>query len=95
MNYYSLFLEFFEEYVDKSEPVLFKGLAKKSPAYKLWDDEYLKNVPGANSSMVFVEPNKKENRTAGEGKTISLEEFINTYQDSSIYMVNGCPTIIQ
>ena len=74
--------------------MVFKGLAKKSPAFKLWDDEYLRNHPGADTSLVFVEKQKKENRTAG-GRNISLKKFIETYQKDDIYMVNGCPKIIQ
>lgn len=74
--------------------MLFKGLGKKSPAYKLWDDEYLRNHPGADKSLVFVEEQKKENRTKG-GRNIALKKFIETYQKDDIYMVNGCPKIIQ
>eukprot|EP00111_Clytia_hemisphaerica_P020731 TCONS_00061125-protein len=86
--------DFFEDYNDNSRPVLFKGLAKKSPAFTLWDDEYLKNHPGADKSLVFVEKQKKENRTLG-GTEISLKQFIETYQKEEIYMVNGCPKIIR
>ena len=88
------FSDFFEDYIDNSRPVLFKGLAKKSPAFTLWDDEYLKNHPGADKSLVFVEKQKKENRTLG-GKEITLKQFIETYQKEEIYMVNGCPKIIR
>ena len=34
--------EFFEQYVHPGKPVLFKGAAAETPAYKLWTDEYLR-----------------------------------------------------
>jgi len=36
-------IEFYDEYVQPSKPVLFKGAAKKFPSFALWkDDEYLR-----------------------------------------------------
>jgi hypothetical protein len=35
-------LEFWSNYVKISKPVVFRGAAKHSKAYKLWSDEYLK-----------------------------------------------------
>lgn len=80
--------------MDKSRPALFKGLAKRSPAYKLWDDEYLANHPGSDKEMVYCEPEKKENRTK-EGKEVTLKEFISIYHNESVYMVHGVPQIVQ
>ena len=34
--------DFFEQYALPGEPVLFKGAAKKMPAYSKWTDEYLR-----------------------------------------------------
>lgn len=82
--------EFFENFVDKSRPILFKGLAKRSPAFKLWDDDYLRGHPGSNKELVYIEPEKKENRTK-KGKVVTFKEFIDIYHNSSVYMVNGCP----
>ncbi len=35
-------LHFFDNYVKKGKPVLFRGAAKNMLAYKLWSDEYLR-----------------------------------------------------
>jgi hypothetical protein len=34
--------EFFDKFVKPGKPVLFKGAATETPAYKLWTDEYLR-----------------------------------------------------
>ena len=39
-------LEFWSNYVKISKPVVFRGAAKHSKAYKLWTDEYLKEHYG-------------------------------------------------
>ena len=39
-------LEFWNEYVKISKPVVFRGAGKHSNAYKLWSDEYLKKKYG-------------------------------------------------
>lgn len=39
-------LEFWSNYVKISKPVVFRGAAKHSKAYKLWTDEYLKENYG-------------------------------------------------
>ena len=35
-------VEFFENYIVPGKPVVFKGAAKPMPAFKNWNDEYLK-----------------------------------------------------
>lgn len=35
-------LEFFDKYVSPGKPVVFKGAAKEMPAFKNWNDEYLR-----------------------------------------------------
>jgi len=86
--------DFFKNYVDKSVPLLIQGAAKKSPAFKLWEDDYLKSHKEAETFEVFVENRKKEIRTAG-GYYISLKKFIETYHKDDIYMVNGVPDHLQ
>ena len=34
--------EFYNEYVLKGQPVIFKGAAKLSPGFQLWSDSYLR-----------------------------------------------------
>lgn len=33
---------FYNNYIVKSKPVIFKGAAKETDAFKLWTDDYLK-----------------------------------------------------
>ena len=35
-------IEFFEKYINPGKPVVFKGAAKQMPAFKNWNDEYLR-----------------------------------------------------
>jgi len=51
--------DFFENYVDKSRPVLLKGLAKRSAAHNLWEDKYLLERALAEKEEVVVESAKK------------------------------------
>lgn len=86
--------EFFREYVAPGRPLLIKNGAKISPAFNLWTDEYFLTHPGAENTTVFVEQQKKENRTF-PGMDISFKQFIESYNNTDIYMVNGVPDIIQ
>ena len=35
-------VEFFEKYIEPGKPVVFKDAAKKMPAFKNWNDKYLR-----------------------------------------------------
>ena len=80
--------------MDKSVPLLIRGGAKSSPAFKLWENDYLKSHKESETTQVFVENRKKENRTKG-GYNIPLKKFIERYQKDDIYMVNGVPEHLQ
>ena len=86
--------DFFRDFVVPSKPLVIKNGAKISPAFQLWTDEYFGSIPGAENTTVFVEQRKKENRT-NPGMEISFKKFIETYNESDIYMVNGVPDILQ
>jgi len=47
-----------------NRPVVFKGLAKRSPAFELFTDEFLKSFTGADEVNVTAEPHKKEIRNS-------------------------------
>lgn len=85
---------FFKEYVDGNKPVLFKGLAKRSPAYELFTDDYLKSFDGAGSEVVYAEPEKKENRTK-KGFDMSFKAFVERYHKETLYMVNALPSALR
>jgi hypothetical protein len=86
--------DFFRDFVAPSKPLLIKNGAKISPAFKVWTDDYFVSLPGAENTTVFAERRKKENRTI-PGMEMSFKEFVQNYNNSDIYMVNGVPDILQ
>jgi len=84
--------EFFKKYV-KSNPkkaVIFKGGAKLSPAFQLWNDDYLKNHPESEKMEFDVEVGKKETRQGNMEKR-SVKNFIETFRKDDIYAVTDVP----
>ena len=82
--------DFFRDYVEKNRPVAFKGLAKLSPAFKLFTDQFLQDFPGADNITVSAEPNKKEIRQT-QPLSMSFKNFVQRYHNESLYMVNSLP----
>ena len=78
----------------KNLPVVFKGLAKRSPAYKLFTDDFLKSSEGVDKFMVSSETRKKEDRKQ-KGLHISFKEFIERYHNESLYLVNSLPNSLR
>ena len=87
--------EFFQNFVSVSIPLLIKGGAKLSPAFTQWTDEYFVSVPDSNNFFIDVENGKKENRTKGDLQQMSFKQFVGSYRDQDVYMVNGVPNFIQ
>ncbi|XP_070541818.1 uncharacterized protein [Ptychodera flava] len=76
--------DFYQHFVSKHRPALFKGMAKHWPAYKLWTDEYLLEKYGDlqfkmetkdDDKKVFL-PNRK------------LKNFLNEYKTGNLYLVD-------
>ena len=87
--------EFFTNYVKKQEVVLFKGAIQKSKAYKLWSDEYfrqLTDIPKGHD--VLVESRKKENRTMPPTR-MPFKEFVEIYNLTDQYMVEPVPDFLR
>ena len=87
--------DFFENFASANLPVLIKTGAKLSPAFVKWTDEYFLNLLEAENFEIEAEEGKKENRTRGDLRSVSFKEFVETYKDKDVYMVNGVPTFIQ
>ncbi|XP_057300540.1 bifunctional peptidase and arginyl-hydroxylase JMJD5-like [Hydractinia symbiolongicarpus] len=77
---------FFEKYIAGSRPIVFKGAAKNMPAFKKWNDEYLKEHFG--ELQVDVEEGKKENRSLSMWRW-PFKKFLETYQKEDVYMVHS------
>lgn len=86
--------KFFENYVAPSKPVLIRGGAKHSPAFADWTDEYFLSFAESSDFKIVAEQRKKEIRTHPP-LDMSFEEFVKTYENSDIYMVNGVPPFLQ
>lgn len=87
--------QFFQNFVSASFPLLIKGGAKLSPAFTQWTDEYFVSVPESDNFLIDVENGKKEKRTKGHLQRMSFKQFVGSYGDQDIYMVNGVPKFIQ
>lgn len=86
--------EFFAKYVSQIRPVFIKGGAKLSPGFEKWTDDYFMSLPESRSQTVFAEQGKKENRK-NPGNDMSFYEFVKTYKEKDIYMVNGVLPFLQ
>ncbi|XP_041360619.1 bifunctional peptidase and arginyl-hydroxylase JMJD5-like [Gigantopelta aegis] len=80
---------FYEWFVLPGQPVLFKSVLDKmdSPAYKKWTDDYLRKTYG--SSKVTVEKGKKEVRRVDGVRQQTLAEFLSSYHDQDVYMIQN------
>ena len=87
-------VEFFKVYAAPVKPVLIRGGAKVSPAFTRWTDEYFLSLPESNDFNITAEQRKKEIRTF-PAIDISFKEFVTTYEQDDIYMVNGVPPFLQ
>ena len=87
-------VEFFKIYAAPVKPVLIRGGAKLSPAFTRWTDEYFLSLPESNDFNITAEQRKKEIRTF-PAIDISFKEFVTTYEQEDIYMVNGVPPFLQ
>lgn len=82
-------VEFFEQYVVKSVPVILRGAGNDLPAISKWTDEYLGGVAGANETRVVAELGKKEDRNRTEESVYpTFTEFITNYTKQDIYLIH-------
>ncbi|KAK3095838.1 hypothetical protein FSP39_019795 [Pinctada imbricata] len=88
--------DFYENYVkDGGKPFILRGYLNRGevPAYKLWNDQYLKEKFG--SEKVDVEQGKKEDRLKGKLDVVTLRDYLNSYNDSDIYLVHDAPDVMK
>ncbi|XP_065916677.1 bifunctional peptidase and arginyl-hydroxylase JMJD5-like [Dysidea avara] len=86
-------LEFYDKYMAKHTPVLFKGAIAGTPAVTSWnDDEYLSKTFG--NLKIGYEIGKKEDRM-GNGSSSTFGEFLKRYKTEDIYLVDDMPDGMQ
>lgn len=84
---------FNEKYIIPYKPVKMKNVAKISPAFTKWTDDYFISLREPKDHTVSVETMKKENRSQ-DVRQMSFIEFVKQYNTSGIYMVNPVPPFI-
>lgn len=87
-------VEFIEQYVLPSHPLLLRGVFKSAPAFTLWDDEYFRTVHEPPDSVVNVETKKKEERNQEMIET-SFKSFVEMYRKKPVYMVSPVPSHLE
>lgn len=70
-----------------------KNVAKISPAFTKWTDDYFISLEEPIDHAVSVETMKKENRSQAV-KQMPFVEFVKQYNSTGIYMVNPVPPFI-
>lgn len=85
-------MEFYEKYVKKGKPVLFKNVLEtvNLPLYHKWTDAYLDENYG--NITVDVELGKKEDRKYGGLLRKSLSFFLKKYKNLDAYLVENIHT---
>lgn len=82
--------DFYQHFMRKRTPVLFRGGATKWPAYLHWSNEtYLKTKYG--NEQLDVEFTKKYENMPPVKKTMSLMEFLEMYKREEVYLDSPIP----
>ncbi|RDD46653.1 Lysine-specific demethylase 8 [Trichoplax sp. H2] len=80
-------VDFWEYHVKHKLPLVYRNAINRSPAIKLWDDEYL--LKNYGNLDVLVEK-KVENRSYSPRRMV-LKAFLNQYKKEDIYVVTVLP----
>ncbi|RMX38199.1 hypothetical protein pdam_00003363 [Pocillopora damicornis] len=84
--------EFWNQYASLRKPVVFRGAAKKFPAFHLWTDQYLKDNYG-ELEVKLEAKREKDHVPVGErglGRD-TIRSFLETYQQKDSYTVSQLP----
>ena len=78
-----------------SVPVVMRNSVKHFPAFELWKtDDYFLSLDLSNEEFVVVETKKKENRSI-EAVDMNFQDFVEIYNETDQYMVNGLPECLR
>lgn len=94
IDYFPTAREFFENYVKPLQPVKMKGVAKMSPAFERWNDDYFLAQEEPEGSVISVETVKKESRQQ-RVDNMSFKEFVRIYNHTEHYMVDAVPQFLR
>jgi len=85
--------EFWAKYVKERKPVVFRGAARKSPAFEKWTDEYLAKEFGNLEVRLEARKEKQGYIPVGDlgvGRD-TIRNFIRTYHKANKYIVSELP----
>jgi ribosomal protein L16 Arg81 hydroxylase len=86
---------FFNDYVSKSHPILFRQALKNDPHLSIWNtDEQLNTLFSNNNEIVHVETRKKESRKQ-DILSMTMKEFLERYQHEELYLVEEVPNLLR
>jgi hypothetical protein len=86
---------FFNDYVLKSRPVLFRQALANDPHRSIWDvDDELNEIFVNNNEIIHVETTKKENRKQ-DILSMTMNEFLKRYQNEELYLVEEVPKLLR
>ncbi|XP_045197467.1 tRNA wybutosine-synthesizing protein 5-like isoform X3 [Mercenaria mercenaria] len=94
IDYFPTAKEFFENYVKTAKPVKMKGVAKMSPAFEKWTDDYFLAQDEPSDHVVSVETKKKESRQQ-KVESMPFKTFVKMYNNTEHYMVDAVPKFLR
>ena len=94
IDYFPTAKQFFKNYVKASKPVKMKGVAKMSPAFDKWTDDYFLAQDEPSDNKITVETKKKESRQQ-RVDSMSFKEFVKIYNTTEHYMVDAVPKFLR
>lgn len=85
-------LEFFTNYIPKSEPFLSRQVLINDPHYHIWEtDEQLENeVDGLAKIHIYVEATRQQQRIQ-----MRFGDFLEKYQKDHLFLADNLPEIFQ
>lgn len=86
---------FFENYVFKSRPILFRQVLAGDPHLSLWKtDENIYEIFKDSDDKVHVETRKKESRQQ-DILSMTMKDFLKRYQKEELYLVEEVPNLLR
>jgi len=75
------------------EPMVFRGVIKDWPAFRLWTDDYIASRHG--DEVVSVDLSKSDLEGGVPTEDMTLREFLLRYNDSQTYLISDMPRAMQ
>ncbi|XP_005104510.2 uncharacterized protein LOC101847982 [Aplysia californica] len=84
--------EFFEDFIDKSLPAVFRNGVKDAPAFTTWeDDNYLSQKYGHLNVSVRLKMGRHRDKVLSEGQVMKFQKFLFDYMYDELYLASVIP----